>query len=67
MRKSFSLVLVCLFVLSIAIGAFVSTAAAKGPIPCTTRCIGMDTYTCCLFIIEGEIVEECWFEHYGCE
>ncbi len=62
MRKSFLIVLMSLFVMSIAIGALVTTASAAPPIPCTYKCINGDLYFCCLY----KWGEACQFIQYGC-
>ena len=66
MRKKMTIALMVIFLISFMIGVFVTTASAKPPTPCTYKCINQDTYLCCLYWRGGEIVEECYFDHYGC-
>jgi hypothetical protein len=63
MRKILALGFLVVFALSIMIGAMITPAQAKPPIPCTWKCINGDTYFCCLYPKIGEV---CKWDHAGC-
>ncbi|UCD95592.1 MAG: hypothetical protein JSU69_05950 [Candidatus Zixiibacteriota bacterium] len=65
MRKAVGVVLLVIFAASFAVGALVSTSHAGPPPGCEFKCMGGDTYLCCV-APRPPYEMRCYFVHYGC-